>query len=313
MNCVNHPQTAAVAYCRTCGKALCQSCTRTVHGVVYCEDCLASRVEGQPAAVAAAVRAVPVSGGPNPAIAGILSGFLPFGTGVMYSGEFVRALVHAGGLIGAIIAISTVGDKNDAAGVFFGLFIAFWYFFMIFDSVRVARAKQQGQPVPDLFGMGIGGPATPVAPGAAPVAGMPAAAEPEPGRFPVGAIVLMGIGFLFLLSTMDLLRFEWFDYVAPLFVIGIGLYLFYRQWQRPQCHCVRCMSGCSMWAAVVTTIGVLFLLHSIYMPLAHRIWPIIFIVIGVMLFLRNSGPMEGHIESLPPQPPPPVSDEVSHG
>src|SRR5438552_17703046 len=127
MNCAYHPQTAAVAYCRTCGKALCASCARNVHGVVYCEDCLASRVEGQPAAVAV-VRPVPVSGGPNPAIAGVLSGFLPFGTGVMYSGEFVRALVHAGGFIGAIVAMNTVADKNAAAGVFLGLFMALWSF-----------------------------------------------------------------------------------------------------------------------------------------------------------------------------------------
>ena len=42
MNCAYHPQTAAVAYCRTCGKALCQSCARNVRGVVYCEDCLAA-------------------------------------------------------------------------------------------------------------------------------------------------------------------------------------------------------------------------------------------------------------------------------
>src|SRR5438552_13937627 len=125
MNCAYHPQTAAVAYCRTCGKALCQSCARNVRGVVYCEDCLASRVEGQPAA-AVVVRPLPVSGGPNPAIAGVLSGFLPFGTGVMYSGEFVRALVHAGGLIGPIVMISTFGDKNEAIAPLFGLFLGFW-------------------------------------------------------------------------------------------------------------------------------------------------------------------------------------------
>src|SRR2546423_638118 len=134
MNCALHPETAAVAYCRTCGKALCASCVRQGHGGGYCEDCLASRGEGAPAqptatrGVAAGAVVSPAVQGPYPVVAGILSGFLPFGVGVMYSGEFVRALVHAGVFFGAIVAMNTVGEKNDAIGVFLGLLMAFWYF-----------------------------------------------------------------------------------------------------------------------------------------------------------------------------------------
>ena len=43
MNCANHADASAVAYCRTCGKALCANCTRPVRGVIYCEDCLGSK------------------------------------------------------------------------------------------------------------------------------------------------------------------------------------------------------------------------------------------------------------------------------
>ena len=46
MNCATHNDTAAVAFCRTCGKPLCANCTRDVRGVVYCEPCLAARLEG---------------------------------------------------------------------------------------------------------------------------------------------------------------------------------------------------------------------------------------------------------------------------
>ena len=50
MNCANHPDIAAAAYCRTCGKPLCANCTRDVKGVIYCENCLADRLQGvQPA------------------------------------------------------------------------------------------------------------------------------------------------------------------------------------------------------------------------------------------------------------------------
>jgi len=76
MNCANHPNVAAVAYCRTCGKPLCANCTRSVHGVIYCETCLAARLEGvqptipPPAAGLAPTGPVAVPGsGPNPALA----------------------------------------------------------------------------------------------------------------------------------------------------------------------------------------------------------------------------------------------------
>ena len=46
MNCATHNSVAAMAYCRTCGKPLCANCTRSVHGVIYCEGCLAARLEG---------------------------------------------------------------------------------------------------------------------------------------------------------------------------------------------------------------------------------------------------------------------------
>jgi hypothetical protein len=42
MNCINHPDTPAVAYCRTCGKALCEACQCTAQGTVYCAEHLAA-------------------------------------------------------------------------------------------------------------------------------------------------------------------------------------------------------------------------------------------------------------------------------
>lgn len=48
MNCASHLDGSAVAYCRVCGKALCARCTRPVRGVIYCEDCLGAKMEGNP-------------------------------------------------------------------------------------------------------------------------------------------------------------------------------------------------------------------------------------------------------------------------
>jgi hypothetical protein len=52
MNCATHNDTAAVAFCRTCGKPLCGNCTRDVRGVIYCEPCLAARLESTAPAAA---------------------------------------------------------------------------------------------------------------------------------------------------------------------------------------------------------------------------------------------------------------------
>ena len=38
MNCLNHPEAPAIAYCRECGKALCETCRRQADGTVYCEE-----------------------------------------------------------------------------------------------------------------------------------------------------------------------------------------------------------------------------------------------------------------------------------
>ena len=38
MNCQNHPESPATAYCRTCGKPVCEECRRDAFGTVYCAE-----------------------------------------------------------------------------------------------------------------------------------------------------------------------------------------------------------------------------------------------------------------------------------
>src|SRR5712671_4449886 len=107
MNCANHADASAVAYCRTCGKALCANCTRPVKGVIYCEDCLGAKMAGTvpsaaasfvpnaPGGAAGYASAPPPPGsGPNPALAGVLAGFFPFGVGAVYTGQYAKGLAH---------------------------------------------------------------------------------------------------------------------------------------------------------------------------------------------------------------------------
>ncbi len=66
----------------------------------------------------------------------------------------------------------------------------------------------------------------------------------------------------------------------------------------PSCSCARCRAHGYMGPAVLITLGVLFLLaqlSSTYWLDFDRTWPALLIVIGLMLFLRHSAPIDGHV------------------
>ncbi len=82
--------------------------------------------------------------GPNPMLAGLL-GFIP-GVGAMYNGQFAKGLAHI-----AIFAVFT-SLANHVNGIF-GLFVAGWVFYMAFEAYQTARARREGLPLPDPFGL----------------------------------------------------------------------------------------------------------------------------------------------------------------
>lgn len=323
MNCAIHPQTPAAAYCRTCGKALCESCKRDVRGIIYCEDCIASRVEGQPGAAAASMPGVMVNpNAPNPVIATLL-GFIP-GVGAMYCGEFTKAIVHIGILFLAIAAASTHFP------VIGGLFISFWYFYMILDSYQTARAKQFGQPVPDLFGLTATASSwvatRTAAPSPSTAAGMqPAASTPAPGSpatptsasstqaracrgrqgLPVGAIILIIIGALFLLDNVA--HIEGLGKFWPLILIAFGVYKFWQCQHLWVCNCPRCTARHIMAPAILVALGAMGLLDEFTRFGWDQNWPLIIITIGLVKFFQISGPMEGHVEPPADVSPPAVN------
>ncbi|WP_419805870.1 hypothetical protein [Terriglobus sp.] len=85
----------------------------------------------------------PVPGSPNPGLALVL-GFIP-GVGAMYNGQFAKGVVHI-----VIFAVLTkVAEHVDV----FGIFVAGWIFYMIFDAYQTARARRDGLVAPDPFGL----------------------------------------------------------------------------------------------------------------------------------------------------------------
>jgi hypothetical protein len=324
MNCANHADASAIAYCRTCGKPLCANCTRPVKGVIYCEECLGARMEtpagastGSSAAFVSSAAPVGGSGriatpvapgsGPNPTVAGILAGFFPFGVGAVYSGQYAKGLAHLGIFALLILGIVVGGNHNQNALLALSIIgLVFFCVYQIIDSVRSAKAIQMAQPVPDPFGL---------------AATFGGGTKIETSKAPMGAIVLIVLGVLFLLNTMGLSEFG-LDRFWPVILIVVGGWMFTRNWGLwgpcSGCQCARCRARRLMGPATVTTLGILFLLDNLNGDFGfHRTWPVLLLVVGAVKLLQNSASWQGHIPSssagpnppagsIPPFPPPPV-------
>jgi Domain of unknown function (DUF5668)/B-box zinc finger len=312
MNCATHSDIAAVAFCRTCGKPLCGTCTRDVRGVVYCEPCLAARLEGTAPAAAFVPPQTqyqqtvyppaggpvppprPSGSGPNPAVAGILAGFFPFGVGAVYCSQYAKGLAHL--LIFALLIFGA--DHSKSWDWLFGIGIAFFYVYQIIDAVRTAHALQAGLPPPDPMGLGQT---------------FSMGEKLDSSKIPVGAIVLIGLGALFLLHTMGIME-NGLDRFWPLLLILLGGWMFYRNYERARlrCGCGRCTTRCLMGPAMVLTTGIVFLLDSLNIAGIDRTWPAWILVVGIVKLLQSSASSEGHVGPPPPPvvgpmpPPPPI-------
>ena len=315
MNCAVHTETPAVAYCRTCGKALCAACKRDVRGVIYCEDCLAQRLQDvMPPAGAPAPGAVPAgapvmvvpSSGPNPALAAVLAAFFPFGVGAVYCAQYAKGLAHM--LIFAFLVWGASADVGPAP--LFGLGIAFFYIYQIVDAYRSAKALQLGQPAPDPFGL---------------TRALGADGKVKVSNVPTGALVLIALGVLFLLGNMGLFDFHIFHrLVFPIFLIGLGVWIFLRRSGAlgetmasggPHTLNARVLMG----PAVLVTVGGLLLLEAVHVASFGRTWPILLLVIGLIKVLQSNAPRSGQMQppspsaggAQTPPPPPPAGGEVS--
>ncbi len=273
MNCATHPDVLATAYCRTCGKALCETCKRDVKGVIYCEDCIAAHVAGtMPESQPGAVPPPRVPNAPSPGLAAMLA-LIP-GVGAMYNGQFRKGVAH-------VIAFAILIGIASIVGPIMVPVFFFFFFYLIFDAYKTARAKELGQPLPDPFGMsrfwGVDEEGT----------------DWSSAGIPIGAVVLIALGCLFLLHNLGVLYFGWIGKLWPLILIAIGIGLYARR-QSEGGHANR-YSGL-MGPAVLVTLGVLFMIDQFDVRSFHSTWPLLLIVIGVVKVLQSSGPTAGHIE-----------------
>jgi Domain of unknown function (DUF5668) len=222
MKCAVHTDVDAIGYCRNCGKALCSVCARPIRDVYYCEDCLAGAV-GIPAPSPAANPAAtpytaapspyasvpppvarpgppvppPTHAGGSPSVAFLL-GLFP-GLGAVYNGEYNKALIHIVVFAAMIVGLSS--DLGAGADTALGLLLSGFIFYMAFDAMRTAKAKALGETSVDPL-------------------------ETWSKDRPIGPIILIGLGVLFLLNNFSWFPFYKIERFWPLILIAVGVLMF---------------------------------------------------------------------------------------
>jgi len=221
MKCAVHPDVDVSGYCRNCGKPMCAACSRPVHGVLYCEECL-GHVMGLPGPQAAGSSAAPgmgdVSGVPaqgpvtgkpggvSPALAFIL-GFIP-GLGAIYNGEYNKAILHIVIFGGIILGVTGAFGEGLESFWVFGL-VAF-VLYMPIDALRTAKSRQTGEPLKD------------------PV-------ELWSAKQPLGPMILIGVGVLILLNNFGFFeRFRIGEFFWPVVLIVVGFLMLRKRMDGPK-------------------------------------------------------------------------------
>jgi hypothetical protein len=195
----------------------------------------------------------------------------------MYNGQFFKGLIH-------VVIFAVLISITDHYGIF-GIFVAAWILYQSFEAYHTAKARRDGQPLPDPLGLnevgnwlnlganqrtGQSGPGqAPPAAGAWGAPPPPAAGQYQPPygqapyqtpynppvagyvdpsmppvppvppdyirplfwrrREPVGAVVLIALGMLFLLGQLDIFHGRLMEFAWPLMLIGLGVWLIVRR------------------------------------------------------------------------------------
>jgi hypothetical protein len=208
MNCANHPEAQAVAFCRSCGKALCEVCRQPAQGTVYCaEHVPAPAPASAPTASPWNSAAPPVtapSASVSPGLAFVL-GWIP-GVGAIYNGQYAKGLVHVV-VIGLLFSIMDSGI--GALEPLIGLTIALWFFYMAFEAYHTAKKRQLGLPVDEFSSL------------------FPMRGAAGCARFPIAPLVLIVVGVVFLLHNLDVVRIDQILKFWPVIPILLGVYMLY--------------------------------------------------------------------------------------
>jgi TM2 domain-containing membrane protein YozV len=221
------PPPPATAFCRICGKTLETDAQKVAFGTIYCAEHLpAAETNGSPWTTTASSGTVtppvppwtvaptvppPPPGAVNqsgsPGLAFVL-GLLP-GVGAIYNAQYAKGLVHVL-IFGTLISLANSRSLGEFQPLI-GLLIPAWVFYQAFEAYHTARRRQAGEPVDEFSGL-VDAPA-------------------GQAGLPIGPLVLIGLGTIFLLHNFELVRLADLFKFWPVGLIGLGAYLLYRRMQ----------------------------------------------------------------------------------
>jgi hypothetical protein len=142
----------------------------------------------------------------SPGLAFVL-GLIP-GVGAIYNGQYVKGLIHAM-ILGTLITVAS--SAHEVSPILILLTMGFW-FYMPFEAYHTARRRQLGLAFDEWSGV---------------------LAQRNAGKAPVGAVVLIVLGVLFLLNSLDLLSFGQVVKFWPVLLIFSGAYMLYTRLTSP--------------------------------------------------------------------------------
>ena len=231
---------------------------------------------------------VPPAGAPSPGLAAML-GLIP-GVGAMYNGQFVKGLVHV--LVFAVLVSNQRGSRGY--GIFFALLIPAWIFYQAFEAYHTAKARRDGEPLPDPLGLneltnlfGTGGRANP---------GMPPVVQPGAGAGPVGpgpadpnqAQYQSPYGAPYVAPNEPPYQTPFQDPYVPTAYTGPGV---------PPVPPVYWRRREPIGAVILIALGLLILLHQ-FDWFSGRVfefsWPVLLIGLGVWLMVRRLSETKGN-------------------
>ena len=413
------PEPQSAGFCQHCGRPLTTETIRQVGPAVYCEPCLAARLTGAPGSVPPPPGYRPVNVGPNnwtgatfnganipnPGLAALL-GLIP-GVGAMYNEQYAKGVVH-------LIVFAVLVSLSDHVNGIFGLFVAGWVCYMAIEAHHTARARRDGTPLPNPFGLndigerlGFGkswpsgpsvaevandaaaaaatgfnppgstqqqspqnpyqapyqtppaaaswgaptdaytqhpytqaaytqpfvdaaynqayrdmgyAPVTPPVPPAPPYTQAPytpvpsydpAAFIPRPNRFPAGAVLLIGLGVIFLLTTTGIFNGFPPEALVGCVMLGIGAWIFLRRMMETSHYLPIDGTSSSVPRVLralrvsiyIAVFGLLFLLDAFHIYTWRYSWPIFIILPGVMALVSRAT----YPSQIPYMPPPPAA------
>jgi len=191
--------STVASFCRNCGKAL--SDEEKVAGSIQCSSCVAQFSPSTPPPGYGRSTMTPMADpGVSPGLAFLL-GLIP-GVGAIYNGQYAKGLVHVF-IFGLLITIASEGHGDPTP--ILAMMVAGFYFYMPFEAYHTAQKRQRGLPVDEFSSI-----------------------VPLRGRangYPVGPLVMIAIGVIFLMTNFDLLRMSQVVRLWPIALIALGVFM----------------------------------------------------------------------------------------